>query len=150
VIDCGVGLDNVQLVELEHYCGDAGMLRIDELAELGCCCFCSVLYIANDNYIAKNPDKVLAFMSAVRRATNFLLQDPNEAYKLYCEVKPILASDINKKIFDRSLPFFSKSMENVERDWNKVRNYCIRLKLIGDTFQSNFTNTFVNSAKNAK
>lgn len=51
-IDAGIGLENVQMVELEEWLSEQGrprddvqMLRIDELAELGCCCFCSILYI---------------------------------------------------------------------------------------------------------
>lgn len=51
-IDAGIGLENVQMVELEEWLASQGrprsdvqMLRIDELAELGCCCFCSILYI---------------------------------------------------------------------------------------------------------
>jgi pyrimidine precursor biosynthesis enzyme len=48
-IDAGIGIENVQQVELEEWsiaqgrsASDVKMLRIDELAELGCCCFCSV------------------------------------------------------------------------------------------------------------
>jgi pyrimidine precursor biosynthesis enzyme len=48
-IDAGIGIENVQQVELEEWSvqqgrsrDDVKMLRIDELAELGCCCFCSV------------------------------------------------------------------------------------------------------------
>jgi len=51
-IDAGIGLENVQMVELEEWLAGQGrprddvqMLRIDELAELGCCCFCTILYI---------------------------------------------------------------------------------------------------------
>lgn len=51
-IHAGIGLENVQMVELEEWLANQGrprsdvqMLRIDELAELGCCCFCSILYI---------------------------------------------------------------------------------------------------------
>jgi pyrimidine precursor biosynthesis enzyme len=51
-IHAGIGLENVQMVELEEWLASQGrprsdvqMLRIDELAELGCCCFCSILYI---------------------------------------------------------------------------------------------------------
>lgn len=51
-IDAGIGLENVQMVELAEWLAGQGrsrdevqMLRIDELAELGCCCFCSILYI---------------------------------------------------------------------------------------------------------
>lgn len=49
-IDAGIGIENVQQVELEEWSvqqgrsrDDVQMLRIDELAELGCCCFCSVI-----------------------------------------------------------------------------------------------------------
>jgi pyrimidine precursor biosynthesis enzyme len=41
---------------------DVQMIRIDELAELGCCCFCSILSIVNDEFLAKNPEKVAAFV----------------------------------------------------------------------------------------
>lgn len=51
-IDAGIGLENVQMVELEEWSvlqgrsrDDVKMLRIDELADLGCCCFCSVSFI---------------------------------------------------------------------------------------------------------
>ncbi len=57
-IDAGIGLENVQMVELEEWLAGQGrprddvqMLRIDELAELGCCCFCSILYIGNSSFI---------------------------------------------------------------------------------------------------
>jgi len=63
-IDAGIGLEKVQMVELEEWLvsqgrprSDVQMLRIDELAELGCCCFCSILYIANDSFLAAHPDK---------------------------------------------------------------------------------------------
>jgi len=51
-IDAGIGLENVQMVELEEWLAGQGrprddvqMLRIDEIAKLGCCCFCTILYI---------------------------------------------------------------------------------------------------------
>lgn len=51
-MEAGIGLENVQMVELEEWLAgqrrsgsNVQMLRIDELAELGCCCFCSILYI---------------------------------------------------------------------------------------------------------
>lgn len=50
-IHAGIGLENVQMVQLEEWCKSQGkdpkivkMLRIDELAKLGCCCFCSILF----------------------------------------------------------------------------------------------------------
>jgi hypothetical protein len=48
-IDCGIGLENVQVVELEQWClaqgrpiTDVCLLSIADLAELGCCCFCTI------------------------------------------------------------------------------------------------------------
>ncbi|RMJ27249.1 Thiamine biosynthesis protein Nmt1 [Aspergillus sp. HF37] len=124
-IDAGVGLENVQMVELEEWLAsqnrarsDVQMLRIDQLAELGCCCFCSVLYIANDAFLAANKDKVLKFMRAVKRATDFLLAEPARAYE------------------DRDL-------KNVRRDWEKVTNYGKRLGILDESFVSNYTNDFL-------
>ena len=89
-IDAGIGLENVQVVELEEWCKSVGrptedvqMLRIDELAELGCCCFCSILYIANEPFLERNPEKARAFMRAVHRAAEFLKQEPVKAWDEY-------------------------------------------------------------------
>lgn len=97
-IDAGIGLDNVQCVELEEWCKinnrpstDVKMLRIDVLAELGCCCFCSILIIANEKFLAENPVRVAGFMRAVKKATDFMHRDPAAAWAvsisfLYCTV----------------------------------------------------------------
>ncbi|KAI9206430.1 NMT1/THI5 like-domain-containing protein [Polychytrium aggregatum] len=150
VIHAGVGLENVQCVELEHWSeaegrarDDVGLLRIDELAQLGCCCFCSVLYIGNDTFIQQNPEKVRAFMKAIKRATDYILTDPTKAYNIYCEMKPHLASPVNRDIFTRSLVYFSKDLKNVQRDWNKVTNYAKRLKIVSEDFVQNQTNEYL-------
>lgn len=126
-IDAGIGLENVQMVQLEEWLtangrpkDDVQMLRIDELAELGCCCFCSILYIANDDFLAANQDKVAKFMKAVKKATDFVLSEPEKAYEAYVDVKPAMGSSLNRKIFERSFAYFSKDLQNVKRDW--VRN----------------------------
>ncbi|KAJ3290120.1 glycylpeptide N-tetradecanoyltransferase [Borealophlyctis nickersoniae] len=157
VIDAGVGLENIQQVELEEWSvaqgrgrEDVGMLRIDVLAELGCCCFCSVLYIGNDTFIKSNPEKVAAFMRAIKKATDFVLADPVKAWALYCQVKPALDTDLYKKMFERSLPYFSKSLLNVQRDWTKVTNYSKRLGVVDESFVQNMTNEFVPGAEDIK
>ncbi|KAJ3207052.1 glycylpeptide N-tetradecanoyltransferase [Dinochytrium kinnereticum] len=156
VIDAGVGLENIQQVELEEWCremgrseDDVGMLRIDELADLGCCCFCSVLYIANDTFLKSNPEKVKAFLKAVKRSTEFMLADPEKAYNLYVEMKPSLGSTVNRKMFERSLPYFSKTLENVQRDWTKVTNYCKTLGVCEKSFVQNMTNEHLPTAASA-
>jgi len=149
-IDAGIGLENVQMVELEEWLVKQGrskdevkMLRIDELAELGCCCFCSILYIGNDKFIAENPDKVKAFMRAVKKATDFVLADPTKAWEEYIDFKPVLNTDLDRKIFERSYAYFSRDLKNVSRDWNKVTKYGQRLGVLSEGFVPNYTNEFL-------
>lgn len=149
-IDAGIGLDNIQMVELEDWlasCGrhrsEAKMLRIDELAELGCCCFCSVLYIGNENFVARNPDRVRSFMRAVKRATDLVLADPQAAWEQYVAFKPVMAGHLHRTMFERSFAFFSPDLKNVPRDWAKVTSYGRRLGLLGQDFTPNYTNDFL-------
>uniref|UniRef100_A0A093Y1G0 4-amino-5-hydroxymethyl-2-methylpyrimidine phosphate synthase n=1 Tax=Talaromyces marneffei PM1 TaxID=1077442 RepID=A0A093Y1G0_TALMA len=146
-IDAGIGLENVQMVELEEWLAaqgrprdDVQMLRIDQLAELGCCCFCSILYIANDSFLAANGDKVMKFLRAIKRATDFVIAEPKKAYEEYVDFKPIMGTEVNRKIFERSYAYFSRDLKNVPRDWQKVTNYGKRLGILDASFQPNYTN----------
>lgn len=118
------------------------MLRIDELAELGCCCFCSILFIGNEEFIKNNPKKIAAFMRAVKKANDLVLAEPVEAFKSYVSILPEMGSKLNKKIYERSFAYFSKDLLNVERDWNKVTNYAKRLAVVPSEFVPNYTNEF--------
>lgn len=149
-IDAGIGLENVQMVELEEWLAaqnrpksDVQMLRIDELAELGCCCFCSVLYIANEGFLAAHPDKVQAFLRAVKKATDFVLAQPEQAWTEYVAFKPVMGTELNRKMFERSFPYFSADLKNVKRDWEKVTRYGKRLGVLDDSFKPNYTNEFL-------
>ncbi|KAI4718750.1 NMT1-domain-containing protein [Aureobasidium sp. EXF-10727] len=149
-IDAGIGLENVQMVELaEHLAAqnkprsDVQMLRIDELADLGCCCFCSILYIGNETFIREHPDKVTAFMRACKRATEYVLASPAAAYADYISIKPAMATSLNRKIFERSFAFFSKDLKNVSRDWDKVTKYGKRLGVLPEDYVPNYTNEFL-------
>jgi pyrimidine precursor biosynthesis enzyme len=149
-IDAGIGLENVQMVELEEWLvaqnrpkTDVQMLRIDELAELGCCCFCSILYIGNEKFVAENPEKVRAFLRATKRATDDLLADPEKAWKEYVKFKPVMGTQLNRKIYERSFAYFSSDLKNVARDWNKVTNYGKRLGVLAEDFKPNYTNEFL-------
>lgn len=149
-IDAGIGLENVQMVELAEWLASQGkprsdvqMLRIDELAELGCCCFCSILYIGNESFIAQNPEKVKGFLRACKKATDFVLTSPAEAYEEYISFKPAMGTSLNRKIFERSFAYFSKDMKNVARDWNKVTAYGKRLGVLPEEYIPNYTNEFL-------
>jgi pyrimidine precursor biosynthesis enzyme len=149
-IDAGIGLENVQMVELAEWLAEQGrprddvqMLRIDQLAELGCCCFCSILYIANDSFLAANQDKVHKFMRAVKRATDAVIADPSGTYEEYIDVKPIMGTPVNRKIFERSYAYFSRDLKNVKRDWEKVTNYGKRLGILDASFEPNYVNSYL-------
>ena len=149
-IDAGIGLENVQMVELEEWLAaqgrpksDVQMLRIDELAELGCCCFCTILYIGNETFLRERPADTRAFMRAVKRATDFVLAEPEAAWAEYVAFKPVMGSDLNRKIFERSFAYFSKDLKNVQRDWTKVTKYGKRLGVLDASFEPNYTNSFL-------
>lgn len=149
-IDAGIGLENVQMVELEEWLvaqgrpkTDVQMLRIDELAELGCCCFCSILYIGNERFVRENPEKVRAFLRAVKKATDFVIQEPEKAYAEYVDFKPVMGTALNRKIFERSYAYFSKDLKNVKRDWDKVTKYGKRLGVLEESFEPNYTNEYL-------
>ncbi|KAF9160727.1 glycylpeptide N-tetradecanoyltransferase [Actinomortierella ambigua] len=149
-IHAGIGLENVQMVELEEWSvqqgrprDDVRMLRIDELADLGCCCFCSILFIGNESFIANNPDKVRAFMRGVKRGADYMFANPAAAYELFVEMKPHMNSEVNRKIFQRSFRYLSHDLKNVQRDWDKVTKYCKRLDIVNDSFVQNQTNEFL-------
>ncbi|CAI5756247.1 unnamed protein product [Candida verbasci] len=150
IIDCGIGIECIQQVELEEALksqgkdpNDAKMLRIDKLAELGCCCFCTILYIANDKFIQENPKKVKRFMIAIKKATDYILASPIEAWGEFCNFKSQMGSELNTKKFQRCFAYFSESLYNVHRDWNKVNNYGKRLEILPKDYKPNYTNEFL-------
>ncbi|KAF7563318.1 hypothetical protein G7046_g790 [Stylonectria norvegica] len=149
-IDAGIGLENVQMVELEEWLdaqgrpkSDVQMLRIDELAELGCCCFCTILYIGNETFLQENPEKTKAFLRAVKKATDFVLAEPEKAWEEYVDFKPVMGTALNRKIFERSFAYFSKDLKNVQRDWEKVTKYGKRLGVLDANFVPNYTNSLL-------
>ncbi|AEY97439.1 FAER451Wp [Eremothecium gossypii FDAG1] len=149
-IDAGIGIECMQQVELEEYCRtsgrsveDARMMRIDQLACLGCCCFCTILYICNDEFLAANPDKVRSFLRAVKRSTEFVLNEPEQAWREYLELKPQLNNELSYKQYQRCYAYFSSCLYNVHRDWRKVTGYGKRLGVLPPGYVANYTNDYL-------
>ncbi|KTD64608.1 ABC transporter substrate-binding protein [Legionella shakespearei] len=144
VIDTGIGFLNFQNVELEHLKGETVFLRLDQLAGLGCCCFCSVQFIV-PKHTLDNPSLVQRFLRATQRGAAYTTEHPEEAYELLCQTKPQLRTPMYQQIFMRTLPFFSRTLLNVGRDWSKVGRYARHLKIIDDHFALStcYTNQFL-------
>lgn len=103
---------------------------------------------------------VTGFMAAVKKATDFVLTEPEKAYTEYVDMKPIMGTTLNRKIFERSFAYFSKDLQNVKRDWvgihkvspliittdtaqTKVTNYGKRLGVLAQGYEPNYTNDFL-------
>lgn len=82
-------------------------------------------------------------MRAIKRATDYVLTHPTEAYKVYISIKPQMATTVNQKIYERSYAYFSKDLKNVQRDWDKVTAYGKRLGVLDAGFVPNYTNRFL-------
>jgi pyrimidine precursor biosynthesis enzyme len=93
--------------------------------------------------MVENPDKIHKFMKVVKRATDYVLACPSEAYAVYIDIKPEMASPVNRKIYERSYAYFSKDLKNVQRDWEKVTKYGKRLGVLDADFVPNYTNEFL-------
>lgn len=102
-------------------------------------CFCSILVIFNDGFMAKNPDKVAAFMRAVKRAADDVFADPKKAWEEICKFKKTFRTETFAKIYERCFPFMSRDLRNVERDWLKVSSYCHRIGVCDEDFKPNYT-----------
>lgn len=144
IVDTGIGFINFQRVELEHLRGETNFLRIDQLAGLGCCCFCSIQFIVPER-ILKQQALVKGFLKATQRGAAFTTEQPDKAYELLCQSKPMLRTPMYQTIFTRTLPFFSRTLLNIDRDWNKVGRFAKHLGVIDDAFDINdcYTNSLL-------
>lgn len=151
-IDAGIGIGCHHRIELEECCGEAGMLRIDELAGLGCCCFCSIQVICSEMTLKEQPQAVRAFLKGTQRAVHYLLDQPEQAFELLGEARPELNTELQKKIFFHTLPFFTRTLENVDRDWKKVHQYAQHLGVISSeiSYDEIYTNAYLPSTPHSQ
>lgn len=133
IIDTGIGFINFQRIELEQMRGETVFLRLDQLAGLGCCCFCSIQFIVPEKTM-QQPGLIRGFLNATQRGAAFTTEQPDKAYELLCQAKPGLRTAMYQTIFNRTLPFFSRNLLNIDRDWAKVGRYARHLGVVDDTF----------------
>jgi len=70
---------------------------------------------------------------------------PDEAWKLMLRANPRLDTPMYTKIYQRSLPYFSRDLLNVQRDWAKVGQFCKHLGVLETKFdvEEVYTNDLV-------
>jgi ABC-type nitrate/sulfonate/bicarbonate transport system substrate-binding protein len=148
VIDAGIGLENCQLIEVKNNDSvkEADFLRFDESMGIHCC-FCSVLYIANEKFLKEKPELVQGLMRAIKRGTGFTHQKPDQAFEILCNALPRLKKDekTNRKIFYASLPYISKDLVTKEKDWYEVKEYMEHLKLVDAASSFDIDQSYTNS-----
>ncbi len=145
IIDAGIGFSNFHQIELQASVGPTVMLRIDELAGLGCCCFCSIQIITHGQFLADKPEILSAFLSATERGAAYVTQYPEQAWEMLTQSRPQWRSETWRSIFIHTLPLFSRNLLNIERDWQKVYQYTRHLGLhAGDLpLAECYTNKFI-------
>ncbi len=146
IVDTGIGFINFQKIDLENDGEEVTLLRIDHLADLGCCCFCSIQMITTENMINNNPELCKKIMFATMRGITYTIENPDKALEIFFQEKPYMRNSLNEKIFNHTLPYFSRRLENNERDWNKVFNYTKHLGVLKENslVTDYYTNDFIN------
>lgn len=144
-VDAAIGLSCFQQIEVEEAGIPTRLLRIDQAANLGCCCFCSILYIVHERFRIDYPDVLKNFMIATKKGAQITREEPKEAFNILIKSKPHLNNTLYYKIFQHCLPFFSKDCLNNEKDWEKVGDYAKNLGILKDFSeqQAYYTNEFV-------
>lgn len=129
-VDAAIGISTFQQIELEEAGIPAYLMRIDEMAQLGCCCFCSIQVIAHDSFLAQeNHQSIHYFIQALQQGLHFTKENPKQAWQCLIATKPNLDTRVYQRIFQATLPYFSINLKNIDRDWEKVRNYAQRLNI---------------------
>lgn len=143
-VDAAIGLSCYQQLEVEASGEMCDFLRIDHLANLGCCCFCSIQFIVHESLIQTDAEILGQFMAATLKGMQFTRESPKEAFKILVKAKPTYDNPLYEKIFYHCLPFFSKDLKNVERDWHKVGAFAKKLNILSnDGPNACYTNQFV-------
>lgn len=128
-VDAAIGIASFQQIELTKAGIDCHLLRIDELAHLGCCCFCSIQLISHGSFLSEQPSLLQNFLQALSQGMKITRENPDYAWECLLKIKPRLNTETYQQIFYQCLPFFSKDLRNNERDWDKVGHYAQKLNI---------------------
>merc|ERR1712008_336141 len=61
------------------------------------------------------------------------------AWKIMTRANPRLDNNLYAKIYQRTLPYFSRDLLNVDRDWEKVGQFCKHLGVLETEFDQHWS-----------
>lgn len=109
----------------------------------------SPVIIANDDFLAKNPDTAKAFLAAVAKGYGYAIEDPAGAADLMLQANP----ELDKKLVKASQKYLAKEYQAEAEEWgaidtdrwNNFYNWLNENKLVEEDIPENtgFTNEFL-------
>ncbi|KAL2108673.1 hypothetical protein VUR80DRAFT_3540 [Thermomyces stellatus] len=84
-----------------------------------------------------------AFLRAVTRGPDSVIQELKKAWGEYVNFKPVMGTVLNCEMLERSYADFSKDLKNVKRDWDKVTDYGKLFGVLDLKFEPNYTNGYL-------
>ena len=107
------------------------------------------MIIANDDFLAKNPDTAKAFLAAVAKGYGYAIEDPAGAADLMLQTNP----ELDKKLVKASQKYLAKEYQAEAEEWgaidtdrwNNFYNWLNENKLVEEDIPENtgFTNEFL-------
>lgn len=75
--------------------------------------------------------KLKQFMSAIERATRFIQEYPNDAWKIFAKTYPLANTAINRKIWFYTIPYFDESPSYFDKkEWDALAQFMLDNHLI--------------------
>lgn len=104
-----------------------------------------LIFFTNPELAKKNPDLCKRFMKALSKGMEMTIKNPDDALKSYYKLNPGLESNLSKKTFEATLPFFARTMTQSEERWANVQDFLYERGVIKKktAMKELFTNQFV-------
>jgi len=133
---------NFEKVEAELKGASIGLFQIPEY---GVPDMYQLIFFTNEKKAKENPDLCKRFMSAIKKGMEVTIKNPEEALKSYYRLNPGLESELSKKTFEATLPFFARSMTQSKERWMSVQDFLYERGVIEKktAIEGLFTNQFV-------